>query len=257
MNLDSKLKTFMESFNIKNQAKLIRMFVDENIDYINAIYRTKPIKELEGFNPTYLREFILDAIESHEVESGFYEALKQKLSPLKMSILMLEKQLENPSDLMRAISNINQSFKELESVVKRRYEEPKLTRFAKKIDILYIEDNELERKTLETYFKANYVDIKSVETSEEAMYLLNTLTPKVILADINLKTSGINGDKLCQMIKASEEYRKVPFVLISALVSKDEKHEILESTGANDIIIKPIEKLADLEIMFKYLKDPI
>jgi len=247
----------MASFNIKNQAKLIRMFVNNNIDYINTIYRKEVTIEPKGFNQSYINEFILDAINNHDVESSFYDDLKQKLSPLKLSILMLEKHLDNPHNFLEEINNIKQSFNELEKVVKRRYEAPKLTRFAKEIDILHIEDSELERKTIESYFKANFVDIKSVETAEEALYLLNKLTPKIILADINLKTSGINGDKLCQMIKSNEEYRKVKVILISALVSKDKKLELLKSTGADDIIVKPIEKLADLEILFRYLKDPL
>lgn len=247
----------MESFEITNQAKLIRICVDQNIDYINSIYQKQPIKGPKKFNQIYFNKFIQNAIENYEDGNGYYEELKQKLSPLKLSILMLEKKMANNNDLMDAIMNIKQSFEELERTVKRRYEEPKLTRFVKKIDILHIEDNELERKTIETYFKNNDINIKSVETSEEAMYLLNNLTPKVILVDINLKTSSIQGDKLCRLIKSNDEYRKVPVVLISALVSKSRKHEILEATGADNIIIKPIEKLADLDIIFKFLKDPI
>jgi CheY-like chemotaxis protein len=222
----------MESFEINNQAKLIRIFVDQNIDYINAIYQKKPINGPNRFNQAYFNEFLQNAIENYE--DGNCD-----------------------SDLLDAISNIKQSFEELERTVKQRYEEPKLTRFVKKIDILHIEDNELERKTIERYFTNNTVDIKSVETSDEAMYLLNNLTPKVILVDINLKTSNIQGDELCRLIKSNEEYKKVPVILISALVSKIQRHEILEATGADSIIIKPIEKLADLDIIFKYLKDPI
>jgi CheY-like chemotaxis protein len=247
----------MESFEINNQAKLIRDFVNQNIDYINTINQKKPINRPNRFNQTYFNKFIQNAIENYEDGNGCYEELKQKLSPLKLSILILEKKVADDTNLLDTISNIKQSFEDLEKTVKQRYEEPKLTRFVKKIDILHIEDNELERKTIKRYFKNNTVDIKSVETSEEAMYLLNNLTPKVILVDINLKTSSIQGDELCRLIKSNEEYRRVPVVLISALISKIQRHEILETTGANNIIIKPIEKLADLDIIFKYLKDPI
>ncbi|MFX1551252.1 MAG: PleD family two-component system response regulator, partial [Promethearchaeota archaeon] len=129
-----------------------------------------------------------------------------------------------------------------------------LIRFVKKIDVLYIEDNELERKTIDTYFKNQGINIKSVETSEEGLYLLNILTPKVILVDINLKTSKTNGDEFCQILKSNGEYSSIPIILISAVVSKNKKQEILTNTRADDIIIKPIEKLADLHILFKYLK---
>jgi response regulator RpfG family c-di-GMP phosphodiesterase len=69
-----------------------------------------------------------------------------------------------------------------------------------------------------------------------------------------LKTSNINGDKFCQILKAKSEYNSIPIILISAIVSMDKKQDILAKTGAVDIIIKPIEKLTDLHILFKYVK---
>ncbi|GAH69989.1 unnamed protein product [marine sediment metagenome] len=93
-----------------------------------------------------------------------------------------------------------------------------------------------------------------METSDEALYTLKTLTPKVILLDINLKTSNINGDKLCQMLKSNPQYDSISIILISAVFSEKEKEEILASTGADDIIFKPIDKLKDLDVLFKYLK---
>ncbi|MFW9948968.1 MAG: response regulator [Candidatus Thorarchaeota archaeon] len=252
--LDIKFKDFMDNFNINNQAKLIRTFVNNSIDYINAVFQKKPLEGQKNYNEKYFDEYIRKAIDQYEDNNGFYEELKQKLSPLKLSILMLENQLGDPESLRKAMNNIQESFEELENIVKHHFESPKLIRFVKKIDVLYIEDNELERKTIENFFKGKGLDIKSVETSEEGLYLLNTMTPRVILADINLKTSNMNGDKLCHIIKANPEYKSIPIILISAVVSKIEKQDIMNYTGANDIIVKPIDKLADLNVIFKYLK---
>ncbi|NVM35795.1 MAG: response regulator [Candidatus Lokiarchaeota archaeon] len=122
------------------------------------------------------------------------------------------------------------------------------------MDLLYIEDNELERKTIDYFFKSKSVDIKSLESSDEALYVLKTLTPRVILLDLNLKSSKINGDRFCQMLKSSTQYNSIPIILISAAFSKKEKKEILIKTGADDIIFKPISRLKDLNVLFKYLK---
>jgi CheY-like chemotaxis protein len=244
----------MEEFNINNQARLIRTFVDNNIDYIKAIFQKKPLDGAKRFDENYFDDFIRKTIDTYEGDNGFYDELKQKLSPLKLSILMLENYLNNPEILLEAFNNIRRALEELENSIKRRFEKPKLIRFVKKIDILYIEDNELERKTIDAFFKSYGMNIRSVETSDEALNLLHTMTPKVILVDVNLKTSKINGDKFCQIVKAKEEYNSIPIILISAVVSKKDKENILNKTGADDIIIKPIDKLTDLHILFKSLK---
>ena len=244
----------MEEFKINNQARLIRTFVDNNIDYINTVAQKNTLNPSMEYDEKYFYEFISKAIDVYEEDNGFYEELKQKLSPLKLSILMLENCSDEHESMLEVIDNIKEALEGIEDSIKHHFEEPKIARFVKKIDVLYIEDNELERKTIDTFFSQKGINIKSVETSEEALYLLKTLTPKAILVDINLKTSNINGDKFCQIIKAKSEYRSIPMILISAIVSKDKKQDILTKTGAEDIIIKPIDRLTDLHILFKYLK---
>ncbi|MFX1434499.1 MAG: PleD family two-component system response regulator, partial [Promethearchaeota archaeon] len=250
--LDTKLKEFMELYNIKKQAKVIRDCVNYYIDYVKQVLQKQT--EKKEYNDKFIDDFIRKAINVYELNMTYYEELKQKLSPLKISILMLDNFLNEPNKLTENIENVKNALFELENLIKRRFEEPKLIRHIKKFDILYIEDNELERKTVDTYFNRKGVDIISIETSEEGLDILKVSTPRAILLDIDLKTSNINGDKLCQILKSTPQYSTIPIILISAVVSEIEKREILTSTGADDIIIKPIEKLADLDVLFKYLK---
>jgi CheY-like chemotaxis protein len=244
----------MKEFEIINQANLIRTFVNNAIDYMKAVFQKNLLKGLSKYDEKYFNDIIRKAIDTYEVGNGFYEEFKQKLSPLKLSILMLQNHLNEPERLLEAMETIQKALEELENTVRHRFEEPKLIRFVNKVDILYIEDNELERKTIDAFFKTQGINIKSVETSDEGLYLLNILTPKVMLIDVNLKTSKINGDEFCQKVKSHNEYCSIPIILISAVVSKNKKQEILLKTRAEDIIIKPIDKLADLHILFKYLK---
>ncbi|MCK4383341.1 MAG: response regulator, partial [Candidatus Lokiarchaeota archaeon] len=201
-----------------------------------------------------LDNLIRKAVDAYEIGNSFQEELRQKLSPLKLSILMLNNYIEEKEKISEGIQDAINALEELENSVKRHFEEPNIIRYIKKIDILYIEDNELERKTVDHFYKAKGVDIKSVETSDEALYILKTLTPRVILLDINLKTSNIDGDNLCQMLKSNTQYNSIPIILISAVFSENKKKEILTSTGADDIIFKPIDKLKDLDVLFKFLK---
>jgi len=252
--LDSKLQDFMEEYEIKNQAKIIRNFVNYSIDYINAIFEKKSCNDALNYNEDELDTLIRKAIKEYEIGHNFHEELKQKLSPLKVSLLMLNNYTEEKEKLSEGIQNAISALEELEITVKRHFEEPNIVRFVKKIDILYIEDNELERKTVDHFFKAKGVDIKSVETSEEALHLLKTLTPRAILLDVNLRTSNINGDKFCQMLKSNTKYNSISVILISAAFSEKEKKEVLARTGADEIIFKPIDNLKDLDVLFKYIK---
>ncbi|MBY8989038.1 MAG: response regulator [Candidatus Lokiarchaeota archaeon] len=253
--LDSKLQGFMDEYEIKNQAKIIRNFVNYSIDYINAIFEKTSCKDPQNFDETELDTLIRRAIKEYEIGNNFHEELKQKISPLKVSLLMLNNYSKDKEKLSEGIQNAIGALEELEFTVKRHFDEPNIQRFVRKIDILYVEDNELERKTVDHFFKSKGVDIKSVETSDEALHTLKNLTPRAILLDINLKTSSMNGDKFCQMLKSKAQYDSIPIILISAAFSEKEKQEVLASTGANEIIFKPIGNLKDLDVLFKYLKE--
>ncbi len=242
----------MEQHNIKNQAKIIRDAVNYYLDYVNQILQ-KDIERKE-YDDKLINDSIREAIDTFELHTTFYEELKQKISPLKVSILMINNLLNEPNKLIENIENVKNALFELENSIKRHFEEPKEIRHIKKFDILYIEDNELERKTIDSYFKRQDIDIKSIETAEEGLNILKVSTPQVILLDIDLKTSNINGTKLCQILKSKIEYRMIPIILISAIVSDKEKKEILTITGADEIIIKPINKLADLDTILKFFK---
>jgi len=253
--LDAKLQEFMDDYEIKNQAKVIRNFVNYSIDYVKAIVEKKSCSDAQNFDETELDTLIRKAIEEYEIGNNFHEELKQKISPLKVSLLMLNNYSEEKEKLSEDIQNAIGALEELEFTVKRHFDEPNVRRFVRKIDILYVEDNELERKTVDHFFKSKGVDIKSVETSDEALHTLKNLTPRAILLDINLKTSSMNGDKFCQMLKSKAQYDSIPIILISAAFSEKEKQEVLANTGANEIIFKPIGNLKDLDVLFKYLKE--
>ncbi|MHA2037572.1 MAG: response regulator, partial [Promethearchaeota archaeon] len=248
--LNRKLNEFMEQYNIKNHAKIIRDSVNHYLDYAKRVIQKSP--DNNKYKDKTIDDFIRGAIDSYDLGSNFYEELKQKLSPLKVATLMLNSFVKEPDKLEESIEDVKDALQKLEILIKRRFEEPKIMRHLKKFDILYIEDNDLERRTVDTYFKTKGVEIITVETSEEGFDILKNSTPRVILLDIDLKTSNINGVQMCQMLKSKLEYSNIPITLISAVVSEKEKKEVLTIAGADDIIIKPIDKLADLHVLFKY-----
>jgi response regulator RpfG family c-di-GMP phosphodiesterase len=57
------------------------------------------------------------------------------------------------------------------------------------------------------------------------------------------------------MLKSKAEYSSIPVVLISAAFTEKEKQEVLDRTRADEIIFKPIDRLKELDVLFKYLKE--
>lgn len=249
--IDQKLQEFMKDNDITNQAKIIRKSVQSYLNYVDLINQNI-IKET-SHEYQEIDNIIKKAINDYKTTFGFYEELKQHLSPLKMGILLMEEQNSLSKELKRNIKNIKKAVLELENSIKKRFEEPHPLRFETKFDVLHIEDNELDRRTIKSYFENKGCAINSVETTEEALEILKVATPKAILLDLNLKTSKIQGDEFSQLLKSKPEYKDIPIVIMTAFISKLKKHDFLKYTQADDVIIKPINTLADLNIILEYV----
>ena len=74
------------------------------------------------------------------------------------------------------------------------------------------------------------------------MTLLRTRRPDVILSDLHMPVK--DGFDFIKLVKADDELRKIPFVLISSTVWGDREREHSLSLGAAQFIIRPIETQA-------------
>ena len=84
--------------------------------------------------------------------------------------------------------------------------------------------------------KAGY----EVETAENGMDGLNkarTAAHDLIILDIMLP--GINGYKVCQMLKFDENFRHIPIILLTAK-NQDEDRDMGMKTGADLYLVKSI-----------------
>ena len=82
--LNSKLLDFMDEYEIKNQAKVIRNFVNYTIDYFTAIFK-KLYYEPQSYNEIELDDLIKKAIDAYEIGNGFQEEIKQRIEiPIKI-----------------------------------------------------------------------------------------------------------------------------------------------------------------------------
>jgi DNA-binding response OmpR family regulator len=97
---------------------------------------------------------------------------------------------------------------------------------------------------------AKYIVLEA-ENGEEALRILEDHIVDVILLDINMP--GIDGFEVCRRIKASEQLRHIPVIMITALTEIEDRIRGIEA-GAEDYINKPFneaEVLARIKMLLK------
>ncbi|MBD3256445.1 MAG: response regulator [Candidatus Lokiarchaeota archaeon] len=249
--LNQKLKKFIKEHGIKSKAEMIRKGLESYLNYATEILSDK--KENALPYDKLVNEEIDKALSDFPKYNGYYEEFKQKLSPLKISVLMLEKFEEMPEKMKEHIKRLKKAVLDLEQSVMVRFEQPSPLRFQNRFDIMHVEDNELDRETIKAYFEGKGLTVLTAATSEEAMEILKSATPRLVLVDLNLTNSELKGDEFCKRLKEMEEYEEIPVIIISAFVSRLEKSRLLSETQADDLIFKPIRMLAELDKVKKYL----
>lgn len=101
-----------------------------------------------------------------------------------------------------------------------------------KYKILIIDDEEMIRKMLSTYLKAEGFLVYTAEYAKKALELLSA-APDMILLDINMPE--MDGLELCQRIR---EHVSCPIIFLTARVTEQDVIKGL-SVGGDDYITKP------------------
>lgn len=108
-----------------------------------------------------------------------------------------------------------------------------------KTTILCAEDEpELRRDIVEELREAGYDVIEAVN-GEDALMAITTLTPDIVLCDINMPR--MTGLQVLEQVRSSEgAYADVPFIFLTAY---GEKSDLIKgrSLGADDYLVKPID----------------
>jgi len=89
-------------------------------------------------------------------------------------------------------------------------------------DILYIEDNPANIRLLEVYFsRFDNICLHTCESGEAALELLKTMTPALILMDINLP--GMSGIELTYTLRDKTHYASIPVIALTAAAMQENK----------------------------------
>ena len=102
--------------------------------------------------------------------------------------------------------------------------------------VLVVEDESAQREVLKYNLEAEGFRVASAENGEEALLLVDEVSPDVIVLDWMLP--NVSGIEVCRRLKSRAETRLVPIIMLSARSEEVDRVRGLE-TGADDYVIKP------------------
>ena len=105
--------------------------------------------------------------------------------------------------------------------------------------ILLVDDEPLNLKLMEGLLGPCGYELYRAENGREALYIINNVDIDLVLLDIMMP--GMDGFQVCRSIKANDETRMTPVILITALDDVETKIKGIEA-GADDFIARPPNK---------------
>jgi two-component system, cell cycle response regulator DivK len=104
--------------------------------------------------------------------------------------------------------------------------------------ILYVEDNPDNRMLVRRVLVAEDYSLLEANDAAEALAMLKTNQPDLILMDINMPDT--DGYSLTTQIKAMTGFERVPILAITANVMRGDREKTLQA-GCDGYIQKPID----------------
>ena len=104
--------------------------------------------------------------------------------------------------------------------------------------LLLADDSITIQKVVELILTEEDFEIKATNNGEEAMAVVFSFKPDVILADIEMPK--MNGYQLCEKIKQDPATRDIPVILLAGAFEPIDE-ELSKQVGADDYVVKPFE----------------
>ena len=116
--------------------------------------------------------------------------------------------------------------------------------------ILIVDDAEMFRE-LGSLFLARTGQVITVGDGLAALEAVQRERPDVVVADLNMP--GLPGDALCRRIKEQPELRDTPVILVTTSELAEERARAVRA-GADDVIAKPISRIALIQAVNRFLR---
>jgi len=107
--------------------------------------------------------------------------------------------------------------------------------------VLVVDDILANVKLLEARLQAEYFEVLTANSGQQALDVLARESVDVVLLDVMMP--GMDGFETCRRIKANHATHHIPVVMVTALDQPSDKILGLES-GADDFLTKPVDDIA-------------
>jgi CheY-like chemotaxis protein len=121
----------------------------------------------------------------------------------------------------------------------------------KKAIILVVEDNKINQLIVKKQLDNKGVECDFADDGVQALAYLENKTPDLILMDLQMP--NMDGFTASSIIKQNNKFNKIPIVILSASVGKEDK-EKASKLGIHDFINKPFQQSDLMVILDKYLQ---
>jgi CheY-like chemotaxis protein len=104
--------------------------------------------------------------------------------------------------------------------------------------ILVVDDNPLNLKLAQVVLSAAGYDVRTAVDADDALNILTSFTPRVILMDVQLP--GMDGLDLTRQLKTDLTRRSIVIIAVTAYAMKSDREKAL-AAGCDDYMSKPID----------------
>jgi CheY-like chemotaxis protein len=117
--------------------------------------------------------------------------------------------------------------------------------------VLVVEDNPTNMKLMSFVLGTRGYDVRTAATASEALEVLETFAPRLILMDVQLP--GMDGLELTRRLKAHPRTRAIIIVAVSAYAMKGDEQKARDA-GCDGYVTKPIDTRRLPDTIEAYLK---
>ena len=118
--------------------------------------------------------------------------------------------------------------------------------------IVSIDDSPTMLDMIKNYLGTDKYEVSTLENPMLSLGLMFDIKPDLVLMDFSMP--GINGNKLCGILRKSPVFKKTPIIMVSGNLQMVDEDK-LQSSGITDYLAKPFTREDLQNIVEKYLRD--